>query len=51
MAAFPQMRCTPGLVGGAVLYGPVDDAEGLSGVLDRLAVMGIAVAEVRRLSD
>ncbi|WP_380166395.1 hypothetical protein [Jannaschia sp. R86511] len=51
LAAFPGMRCTPGSVGGTVLYGPVEDAGELSGVLDRLAAMGIPVAEIRRLPD
>lgn len=50
-AVFPEFATTRGPAGGTVLYGPVEDAAHLHGLLDRFQTIGVAVLEMRRLPD
>jgi hypothetical protein len=50
-AAFPELTCAEGPVGGTVMFGVVDDDAHLYGLLDRFQALGIRVVEMRRLPD
>jgi hypothetical protein len=50
-AAFPELSCADGPVGGTVMFGVVDDDAHLYGLLDRFQAMGLRVVEMRRLPD
>ena len=50
-AAFPELAVTTSATGGTALYGPVQDAAHLRGLLDRFEVLGLTVLELRQLPD
>ena len=41
----------PGPVGGTVMFGIIEDASHLHGLLDRFSQLGLTVLEMRRLPD
>lgn len=51
LASFPELASTPGPLGGTVLFGEIEDAAHLHGVLGRFLTFGIDVIEMRRLPD
>jgi hypothetical protein len=51
LAVFPDLEAVPGPVGGTVMYGRVEDASHLHGLLDRFGQLGLTVLEMRRLPD
>lgn len=51
LEALPGMSATRHPAGGTAVYGPVEEAAGLLGVLERLRDLGLSVVEIRRLPD
>lgn len=51
LASFPELRSSAGPAGGTALYGRVEDAAQLHGLLDRFQTLGISIAEMRQLPD
>ncbi len=51
LAAFPDLEAVPGPVGGTVMFGLVEDASHLHGLLDRFGQLDLTVLEMRRLPD
>lgn len=51
LALFPELRSAPGAAGGTVLFGQVEDAAHLHGILGRLQSLGVPVLEMRQLPD
>lgn len=51
LAAFPELSAVPGPVGGTVMFGIIEDASHLHGLLDRFSQLGLTVLEMRRLPD
>ncbi|HSP18675.1 MAG TPA: hypothetical protein VLQ79_04125 [Myxococcaceae bacterium] len=51
LASFPELTSAPGPAGGTVLWGQMQDAAQLHGVLDRFQTLGIEVIEMRQLPD
>lgn len=51
LASFPELTAAPGPTGGTALFGEIEDAAHLHGVLGRFQTFGIEVIEMRRLPD
>jgi|SRR5580765_4737387 hypothetical protein len=51
LASFPELRSSAGPAGGTALYGLVEDAAHLHGLLSRFQTLGISIAEMRQLPD
>lgn len=49
--AFPELRITSGPAGGTVMFGTIEDAAHLHGVLARLQDLGLVLVELRQLPD
>ena len=49
--SFPELGATAGPAGGTSLWGEIEDAAHLHGVIARLQTFGIEVIEMRRLPD
>lgn len=51
LAAFPELTVAPAVPAYTALYGPVDNATRLRGMLARFDALGLTVIEMRRLPD
>ncbi len=51
VASFPELESHVGPAGGTVMYGLVEDAAHLHGLLDRFQTLGLSVLEMRQLPD
>ena len=51
LASFPELESARGPAGGTALYGEVEDAAHLHGLLSRFQSLGITVLEMRQLPN